>query len=175
VIPGVVPQPLPAIVAYELLLQSYLFFGYPQAIEVMRVFARVRQELGIAAPDADDQPTLAEMRSRGEIRCREIYHPNFEQLQENMKTISAELADWMLIEGYGKVLSRSGPSKLEREIASIIFLACSHHPVQLFSHVRGARNLGITKDELLQVVTQADLESDKLKLVTDTIRDVFTR
>ncbi|MFH2055839.1 MAG: hypothetical protein ABIJ61_07770 [bacterium] len=173
-IPNLVPKPLAVVDAYELLLQSYLFFGYPQAIEVMRVFAAACRKLGLTPGRNGDSPSLEEMRLRGEARCREIYHPNFEKLHANMLAMSPELAEWMLVEGYGKVLSRPVPAKLEREIASITFLACSQHPVQLFSHVRGARNLGGDARLLQQIFSEDIFSGNELALVNETIKDVFS-
>lgn len=172
-IPAVVPNPLSVGDAYELLLQSYLFFGYPQAIEVMRVYSEALQRIGLQSATNGDRPSLQEMRDRGEVRCREIYNPNYERLQDNMAAISPELAEWMLIEGYGKVLSRPGPSKLEREIASIVFLACSRHPIQLFSHVRGARNLGADAQLLREIISATELTHEQSALVEETIGRVF--
>lgn len=172
-IPQLVPEPVAVGSAYELLLQSYLFFGYPQAIEVMRLFAEACQRLGLEISSNGDAPTLEQMRTRGEVRCREIYHPNFEKLHANFMEMSPELAEWMLVEGYGKVLSRPGPTKLEREIASVTFLACSGHPVQLFSHVRGARNLGADAALLRTVLTRDLLLESEVALLEKTIKDVF--
>jgi hypothetical protein len=170
----IVPEPLPHRVAYELLLQSYLFFGYPQAIEVLRVLAEVapeQQEELVA--QTTETATDKQLRQRGERLCRTIYNPNYDRLIANMSRISLELAEWMVIEGYGRVLSRPGPAQLEREIASIIFLCRSGHPVQLFSHVRGARNLGAERDLLLSVVESSGLSAEQQELAVRTIDQVF--
>ena len=105
--------------------------------------------------------------------CREIYAPNFERLVANMASVSPELSKWMVEEGYGKVLSRPGPTGLEREVASIVFLSISGHPVQLYSHVRGARNLGATRELLVSVVDEAELNEAQASLIQGTIAKVF--
>lgn len=169
-----VPQPLPAEVAYEIVLQSYLFFGYPQAIEALRTFTQTINEMGLAAArTTEEDDSIEQIRKRGEELCGRIYHPNYEQLIENMTAISRELADWMVTEGYGRVLSRPGPQQFEREIASIVFLTCSNHPVQLFSHVRGARNLGADPDSLRKVLSASGLSDAQQELANSTIRRVF--
>jgi hypothetical protein len=167
------PDGLPPQVAYEIVLQSYLFFGYPQAIESLRIFSATAAKLGLTWQARDDALTAEAIRRRGEDLCRRIYSPNYEQLVGNMRLISAELSDWMISEGYGRVLSRPGPESIEREIASIVFLSCSQHPVQLFSHVRGARNLGAGSDRLIAAVRAAGLTADELKLAISTIERVF--
>ena len=169
-----VPGQVPALVAYEILLQSYLFFGYAQAIEAAKVYARVVAPM--RHPIHDSRPVEANLdlwRARGQQLCRKIYAPNYERLVANMAEVSPELAAWMVEEGYGKVLSRPGPTELEREVASIIFLATSGHPVQLYSHVRGAKNLGVGKAVLVSIVEGSGLADHRLSLVRETIERVF--
>lgn len=169
-----IPQPLELPIAYEITLQSYLFFGYAQTIEATKVLAQVR-----AAKQIPNPVTVAEIhdwqdwRRRGEILCATIYSPNFERLVANMASVSPELAEWMVVEGYGKVLSRPGPTALEREVASIAFLANSNHPVQLYSHVRGARNLGATAEQLAAVMAAAGLAEPQRRLIAGTVARVY--
>ncbi len=173
-IAAMVPEPIATNVAYEIVLQSYLFFGYAQAIEAAKLFAEVcsQKNLTHAAPDRDrgDRNSLT---SRGVTLCRKIYSPNYERLIGNMARVSPELAAWMVEEGYGKVLSRPGPSELEREIASIVFLAISRHPVQLYSHIRGAKNLGADRTLLVSIAGQSGLSEQQETLILETIEKVF--
>ncbi len=166
-----VPDSVPVAVAYEIVLQSYLFFGYAQAIESAKVFTHNLAARGIVIPHSPD--VISDLKRRGETLCREIYAPNFERLVANMNSVSPELSKWMVEEGYGKVLSRPGPTGLEREVASIVFLAISGHPVQLYSHVRGARNLGATRELLVSVVDEAELNEAQASLIHETIAKVF--
>ncbi|MBK7092188.1 MAG: hypothetical protein IPH59_10820 [bacterium] len=170
-----VPESLPVDVAYEIVLQSYLFFGYAQAIESAKIFFGNLTKRGLKIPHSPDIAfDSASLRKRGEELCRSIYAPNFERLVANMAEVSPELSHWMVEEGYGKVLSRPGPTGMEREVASIVFLAISGHPVQLFSHVRGARNLGATREFLVSVVEEAGLKKPQKELIQGTIDKVFT-
>ncbi len=171
---ALIPQPLPAEVTYEIVLQSYLFFGYAQAIEAAKVFAEVARAKGSTLPEIlSEDHDWAEWRERGEALCAQIYHPNFDRLVANMASVSPELSEWMVVEGYGKVLSRPGPTALEREVASIVFLAISQHPVQLYSHVRGARNVGATGGQLAAVAGAIDLTEAQRGMITSTIAQVF--
>ncbi len=90
-----------------------------------------------------------------------------------MAVVSPELSDWMIDEGYGKVLSRPGPTELEREIASVVFLAISDHPVQLYSHIRGAKNLGASEALMVSISEHSDLSESQQKLVLSTIEKVY--
>ncbi|MFM8772019.1 MAG: carboxymuconolactone decarboxylase family protein, partial [Candidatus Kapaibacterium sp.] len=60
------------------------------------------------------------------------------------------MQSWMIIEGYGKTLSRKGLPVLERELCIVCMLAALDKPAQLYSHVRGAFNVGATADHLAQ-------------------------
>ena len=48
----------------------------------------------------------------------------------------------MVQEGYGKVLGRSGLSLVARELCIVALLAVLDVPKQLYSHLRGALNVG---------------------------------
>ena len=58
----------------------------------------------------------------------------------------------MIIEGYGKVLSRPGLGIVERELANVAFLMGEDYEQQLHSHMRGALNVGATEELLKTVV-----------------------
>lgn len=173
-LPQIVPEPLLVEVAYEILLQSHLFFGFAQALEAVRVFAEVLPpgdaQVGYTAKDSADGAML---RQRGEELCRRVYAPNFERLVGDLRKASPELAEWMVVDGYGKVLSRPGPTMIEREIASIAFLAISGHPVQLHSHLRSARNLGATAEVIWEILHDSGLSNEQLELVRSKIEQVF--
>jgi hypothetical protein len=175
-LPEVVPVPLPPVVAYEVLLQSHLFFGFAQAIEAAKVFAEVVQCEG--AEDnfvSTDETTSEELQRRGRGLCEQIYYPNFERLVSNLGKVSPELAEWMIVDGYCKVLSRPGPTALEREIASIVFLAISGHQVQLHSHVRGARNLGGTPGLIRSALGGGVLSREQMDTVETKVEQVFRK
>lgn len=176
VLPRVVPEPVPSEVAYEVLLQSHLFFGFAQAIEAAKVFAEV---IPCRGTDDDfvsaERASKEEQRRRGHALCEQIYYPNFERLISNLAKASPELAEWMVSDGYSKVLSRPGPTALEREIASIVFLAISGHQVQLHSHVRGARNLGATANFIRSALGSGGLSREQLAAVETKLEQVFRK
>ena len=59
-----------------------------------------------------------------------------------------ELAEWILDDGYGRVLSRPGLSIRERELIVVAVLSALRLPKQLESHVRGALRVGATPREV---------------------------
>jgi len=129
---------------YETILQSYLFCGFPAAIESFSVFRK-------HFPKFHKKKTvynIAKFRKVGITNCKLVYKNNFKKLIENMNYYSSDIQEWMIIEGYGKVLGRTGLNLLEREYINVSMLVTRFYENQLNSHLRGCLYLGATKDEL---------------------------
>jgi 4-carboxymuconolactone decarboxylase len=56
------------------------------------------------------------------------------------------LDEWMITEGYGKVLSRPGLDLGRRELCIVAACAAARQDRQLHSHLRGAVNVGVAPD-----------------------------
>ena len=125
---------------YEAVLQSYLFVGFPRAIEAFFAVAPVLRRRG-GAPPAD----LEGWRREGESLCRRVYGRNYEKLLNTMRDLSPDLADWMILEGYGKTLSRPGLDPMDREYAVVAILTVTRMWRQLRSHAIGTVNVGGTR------------------------------
>jgi 4-carboxymuconolactone decarboxylase len=132
----------------EALLQSYLFIGFPGALQAIGVW-RERTGLMAARPLGDELALAREDRyERGEAVCRTVYGSAYDALQRNVQALHPELGAWMLEEGYGKVLGRGGLPLMVRELCIVGLLAAQAAPRQLYSHLRGARNAGATVEEV---------------------------
>ena len=57
----------------ELVLQSYLFCGFPRALNAAREWRRVSQRLAPASDEAEDLTLAEEWRERGEQTCAAVY------------------------------------------------------------------------------------------------------
>lgn len=127
----------------ELVLQSYLFAGFPRALNAAREWRRVS---GVSAPQADEADELwragEEWALRGEATCRAVYGAAYERLRHNIRTLHPALDAWMITEGYGKVLSRPGLDLARRELCVIAACAAGGHERQLHAHLHGAVNVG---------------------------------
>ena len=138
----------------EAVIQIYLFDGYPSALEGLMILKRVLSEKAVPPPaEALDADTLEKWLVRGKAACKAIYRDSFEKLWENVRGLSPDLAQWMIVEGYGKVLSRGGLDLQTREMVNIAILAVKGYPRQLHSHLRGAVNVSVPMeviDELLR-------------------------
>jgi 4-carboxymuconolactone decarboxylase len=151
----------------ELLLQSYLFAGFPRALNAAREW---RRSAGATAPETDEAEELgrpgAEWAERGEATCRAVYGPAYERLRRNIRRLHPALDAWMITEGYGKVLSRPGLDLPRRELCVIAACAAGGHERQLHAHLHGALNVGAPAawvsqalDALAAVVPAASLEA----------------
>lgn len=123
----------------ELLLQTYLFAGFPRALNAMREWRRLEP----AAPPDDDRRSPAEWTIDGERTCRTVYGSMYERLRDNIQTLHPRLDDWMITEGYGKVLSRPALDLPRRELCIVAACAAAHQDRQLHSHLHGALNVGV--------------------------------
>lgn len=123
----------------ELLLQTYLFAGFPRALNAMREWRR----LSPRPPGTERAPTAADVRARGEATCARVYGAMYERLRVNVRELHPMLDDWMVEEGYGKVLSRPELDLPRRELCIVAACAASAQDRQLLSHLHGAVNVGV--------------------------------
>lgn len=144
----------------EALLQSYLFVGYPVALQALAMW---RERTGRPAPEQPAVDDAGTWRQRGEQVCAQVYAGQYERLRANIARLHPDMERWMLEEGYGKVLSRPGLDLKVRELCIAGVLIGLDAPQQLYSHLRGALNVGATTDEVETTVeiacTQASLDA----------------
>jgi 4-carboxymuconolactone decarboxylase len=70
----------------------------------------------------------------------------YERLRVNIRALHPELDEWMIVEGYGKVLSRPGLDLPRRELCIVAACAASAQDRQLHSHLHGALNVGVAPE-----------------------------
>lgn len=132
----------------EMLLQSYLFCGFPRTLNATREWRRVS---GVAAPEVDADGTARgrdAWRTDGEATCGIVYGPFYEKLRQNIVALHPALDVWMVEEGYGKILSRPGLALRIREQCIVAACVASEQDRQLHSHLHGALNAGVPPAEL---------------------------
>jgi 4-carboxymuconolactone decarboxylase len=134
----------------ELILQSYLFCGFPRSLNAMREWRRLTGRPAPHSADADGGPD--EWRQRGEATCRLVYGAMYDRLRVNIRALHPDLDEWMIVEGYGKVLSRPGLDLARRELCIVAACAASRQDRQLHSHLHGAINVGVTSSALTEAV-----------------------
>jgi len=140
------------LVIYETVLQSYLFLGFPRMIEASLVYNKVYGDI----ENNEDIRKISEIEAEnwyedGIKLCRVVYGKNFEKLKKRFLSVSPELFQWMVLEGYGKVLSRPGMNQIERELAEVAALIVDKRERQLVSHILGSLNVGATMSIIKRV------------------------
>lgn len=138
----------------ELVLQTYLFAGFPRALNTAREWRRsVDATRTVAVPAADgggeaasdqmdDYTRASDWRARGEETCSIVYGPAYDKLRTNIRALHPLLDSWMIVEGYGKVLSRPQLDLARRELCIVAACATSGQDRQLHSHLHGAMHAG---------------------------------
>ena len=155
----------------ELLLQTYLFAGFPRALNGMRIWRRVASKFASPA-----ETPARDLRADGERACARVYGSMYERLRQNIRDLHPLLDDWMITEGYGKVLSRPALDLPRRELCIIAACAATGQDRQLQSHLHGAVNVGVADavvtraiDALTDVIPAALV--DRAKRLWDRIRN----
>jgi len=132
----------------EVVLQSYLFAGFPRALNAAREWRRVS---GRPAPDTDPGESFensAEWRRSGEATCATVYGLFYDRLRHNIRQLHPALDAWMIVDGYGKVLSRPALDLRRRELCIVSACALARQDRQLHSHLHGALHAGASPAEV---------------------------
>lgn len=159
-----IEEKVPLSKIYEVLLQSYLFLGYPRALEGIKIFRETSAENEPAPSRINFKYNYwSEWKIRGRVLCEKVYGKNYDKLRDRIGEISPELSEWMIVEGYGKVLSRGVLAGVMRELCTVAALTVSSDLNQLHSHMRGARNLGAGINDIEQTVEIASAFCSKSK------------
>jgi 4-carboxymuconolactone decarboxylase len=128
----------------EVILQSHLFIGFPDALNALGLW---REVSGLAAPPSlGEEP--GEWEARGERVCAAVYGANYGKLRENVRGLHPDVDGWMVTGGYGRVIGRPGLDLATRELCIAALLAVWNVPRQLHSHLRGSLNAGASVDEV---------------------------
>jgi 4-carboxymuconolactone decarboxylase len=156
---SVTPQEL-----YEAFLQLYLFAGFPAALEAVRSLSKVfGLHHGTQASTASPNGDYLKYFELGTELYKRVYAEKATRVREEMIRLSPELAEWALLEGYGKTLSRSGLDSKTRELCIVAILTQLGWERQLFSHLLGARNIGAGMTEIADAI-RIGANGDEAKL-----------
>lgn len=148
----------------ELVLQTYLFAGFPRALNAAREWRRLS---GLPAPENDEgvQPDHEVWSVRGEATCATVYGPFYHRLRVNIRELHPALDAWMIVEGYGKVLGRPQLDLARRELCVVAACAVARQDRQLHSHLHGALHAGASA-----AMVSAALQAIADQLSADDVR-----
>jgi 4-carboxymuconolactone decarboxylase len=139
---------------YEILLQGYLFCGFPRAIESFYCLNQALMRKKLLLPSNLPIPMLEPSTAlkTGKIVAGRINKDKFAKIYAKITELSPDLGYLMLVEGYGNILCRDGVDIKTRELAIVSSLSASGAARQLNSHIRGAKNAGCTNNQILEAI-----------------------
>ncbi|HRB00115.1 MAG TPA: carboxymuconolactone decarboxylase family protein [Ignavibacteria bacterium] len=146
---------------YETILQAHLFCGFPAAIESLKIFNE---------HFSDYKPKISKYNTSlfsiiGIRNCKLIYNNNFKKLISNITELSPDLKEWMLTDGYGKVMGRKGLNLSEREFINVSVLCTRYYENQLHSHIKGCINLGCDPLDIKNILSELTQTAGKQNVI----------
>lgn len=92
---------------------------------------------------------------RGWEKLKEIDGEAGEKVIEALKDVAPDLAKYTIEYPFGDIYSREGLNLRDREIATVAALtALGYATPQLKVHINAALNVGISKEEIIEIITQ---------------------
>lgn len=99
---------------------------------------------------------MKEDRYREGLKILKMMHPkSYDELKNNIEDIAPDLARFVAEFAYGDVYTRPGLDLKTRELVTIAAItALGNAPLHLKSHIKGALNIGCTREEIVEVLIQ---------------------
>jgi 4-carboxymuconolactone decarboxylase len=92
---------------------------------------------------------------RGLGRMRAIFGPGIESALQGLAATSPDLARCLVEFPFGDIYPRSALDLKTREMLTVAALTVLGYPqAELKEHLRGALNVGCTRDEILEIILQ---------------------
>jgi 4-carboxymuconolactone decarboxylase len=108
-----------------------------------------------AATAQEQSPMVGDRFQRGLQLVRQINRADFERFQENFAGIAPDLVQYSVEYVFGDLLSRPGLDLKSRQMATVAALtALGNVEPQLKFHINGALNVGCTRQEIVEIITQ---------------------
>jgi 4-carboxymuconolactone decarboxylase len=145
----------------ELILQSYLFAGFPRTLNAMREWRRLSGRPAPADDPDADIANAAHWETDGQATCSKVYGRFYDRLRPNIAALHPALDAWMIVDGYGKVLSRPALDLARRELCVMAVCAAAAQDRQLHSHLHGVLHVGCSPQAV----------SDALDALADLLPD----
>lgn len=135
---------------HEIIMQSYLFCGFPRMLDALFNLAEIIEPARYLKNGQGELPAklayTAEESSRFEERGRDlikrVYAEKYPRLEQAITDISPDIFRLMIMEGYGKTLARPDLDTITRELAVVGALTVDGRARQLLAHIRGSLNVG---------------------------------
>lgn len=151
----------------ELLLQSFLNVGYPLALAAFGVWRALVPVVADAGGEPLDHGRHADWRKRGEAAAGEVYGRTYQKLLANLRALHPAVEPLVVTDAYGKILARPGMDAKWRELGTLAAIVVLDAPRQVHAHLRGALNLGWTREQVDAVlaILEPDMGKDRALVV----------
>jgi 4-carboxymuconolactone decarboxylase len=144
---------VPAVWAEETILQAYLLAGFPRALNAMREWRKASGGAGAVEERPITAADIDAWRAAGERTCATVYGDFYDKLRHNIAELHPALDDWMIVEGYGKILSRPGLELKLRELCVVAACVSTRQDRQLHSHLHGSLNADASAAEVHETIS----------------------
>ena len=155
----------------ELTLMTVLFVGFPRALVAARMLRRLEPVVPSENGAAYDR--WKDWEARGEATCRAVYADHYDKLRAHVQELHPALDAWVIVDGYGRTMGRSGLDLVRRELCAVALLIPQRVPRQLHSHLRGALNVGATQAQVEAALDLAATDSLITKRQATDARRLF--
>ncbi|SEB17053.1 carboxymuconolactone decarboxylase family protein [Paraburkholderia sartisoli] len=138
----------------ELMMHLAVYAGFPAALNGVFAAKAVFGEKGIVAGTTRVAPRTSRY-DDGLASLREIDGAAGEHVIDSLRDIAPDLGRFVIEFGFGDIYTRPGLDLLSRELASVAVLAATGSATpQLKVHMHGLLNVGGTREQLVEVITQ---------------------
>ncbi|MGF6753397.1 carboxymuconolactone decarboxylase family protein [Paraburkholderia sp. GAS42] len=138
----------------ELMTHLVVYAGFPAALNGVFAAKAVFDEKGVSV-NAERVDARGSRYDEGLASLRAIDGAAGERVVDSLRDIAPDLARFIIEFGFGDIYTRPGLDLLSRELATVAALAAigSATP-QLKVHMHGLLNVGGTREQLVEVITQ---------------------
>lgn len=143
----------------ELILQMSVYAGFPRCINAMNAFREVCEERKVKGIDDREGHTMehktdtTERYAKGVEALSHLDRLQAQRLEDGYRDFSPELVRFIVEYAFADIHSREGLEKKYRQIATVAALSTGGNaPAQLKFHIRGALNVGVTEDEIKEIM-----------------------
>ncbi|KAK4526749.1 hypothetical protein GAYE_SCF27MG4666 [Galdieria yellowstonensis] len=179
--------------ALEAVLQSLVFVGLPKVLNACATLQQanllprkedllVETEVGCQLGDSLSSVDVSKLSESDKFTIRghdvfsKVYSSAAEKLSNRIRAFHPDLESWVMDFGYGRILSRPLLSLYQRELCAIAALAGQSVAPQLISHLRGALQVGASKEQVHSILKQTHfLFSPQAQEEVDAVWMTFER
>ncbi|PJN04632.1 carboxymuconolactone decarboxylase [Streptomyces sp. CB01201] len=140
----------------EILIHTAVYAGFPAALNGIGAAREVFQSRpDVAATPVDSEPLPGDRYERGLAKLAEVDGHAGDQVVASLRDIAPDLARYIIEFAFGDIYARPGLDLKCREIASVAMCtALGTAAPQLRVHIHGLLNVGGTREEVIEVITQ---------------------